>query len=144
MKKVLLIIILTSLIASHAISETVLYCTEELSTGIFNDRDNKTSRVSEFTTERYTIKFNNDYSKLKILPNHPIPDNFDREDFIKTFYCHFPFESEDYLFCDERYGQSFKYYIMTGRFVHTTVSPVGYIGNKATHDSISAGQCDKF
>ena len=144
MKKVLLIIILTSLIASHAISETVLYCTEELSTGIVNDRDNKTSRVSEFTTERYTIKFNNDYSRLKILPNHPIPDNFDREDFIKIFLCRYPFGNEDYLFCDEGYGQSFKYSMKTGRFIYTTVSPAGYIDNKATHEAISAGQCDKF
>ena len=60
-------------------AEQVYYCTSELNVGILKDGNTGKWRKGNFTEERYTIKFNDDYTKL---------DGLDKS----TWYCLKPYD----------------------------------------------------
>ena len=62
MKKLLLILLL---IPNLVMAENVMYCQDELATGIL--KENGVWKTRNFKLERYTIKFNDDYTKLEGL-----------------------------------------------------------------------------
>lgn len=118
-------------------AETVLYCQSELHTG-FIKKGGKW-RTSEFKLNRYTIKFNNDYSELYGL------------DEWRPYICSSPFEdipgASDALACLSGYsnGESFIFNKKTKRFVFSSPKiSAGYDSNLTDTDNLEAGTCEKF
>ena len=53
-------------------AEQVYYCTAELATGFYKDKKTRKWGQANFQKERYTIKFNDDYTSLEgILDRNP-------------------------------------------------------------------------
>ena len=66
MKKLLLFLFTFGLlISTSSTAEIVLYCNEELETGFTKKNGNGIWRIGDFKTQRYTIKFSDDYSEVK-------------------------------------------------------------------------------
>ena len=62
MKKILLLLLL---LPNLVMAENVIYCEDELATGI--SKDHRVWKTIELELERHTIKFNDDYTKLEGL-----------------------------------------------------------------------------
>jgi len=132
MKK-LLALVFSLLISFNSLGETVLYCQGELATGL--DKNNGTWKTSNFNTERYTIKFSDDYYKLSGLSKR----NWDCLDayFDKTYNtvtCTSPYQD----------GGSFTFNKKTNRFITINSTVFGYLDNGTDNSAISAGTCQKF
>ena len=136
MKKIFLfVILLNGVLLSNALkAETVFYCQEEVVGGLF--KENGSWRSSQFKPERYTIKFNNDYSKLSGLDER------------RPFNCAPPYPfAPDSLACLSGYsnGESFIFNKTTKRFVFSKPSPHGgFDVNGTDTENISGGTCVKF
>ena len=117
----------------NSFGETVLYCQEELTTGL--DKINGTWKTSNFNTSRHTIKFSDDYYKLTGLTKK----NWDCQDayFDKTYNA---------ITCTSPYhdGGSFTYNKETKRFMIINSTVFGYLNNGSDNSTISAGTCQKF
>jgi len=135
MKKLLVLILsLGFLLTTSAMAETVLYCQSELATGI--SKSSGTWKEGSFKKERFTIKFYDDYSRLKGLDPSP------------GMECRASFTSSPHLiFCvDRKYNHStFRYNKKTKRFVHYFNPFEGYVGkDDIDNDIIYAGTCKIF
>ena len=114
-------------------AENVLYCESELATGF--EKKNGIWKVSIFKDDRFTVKFNNDYSKLKGL------DNF------KDFSCTKVYSMFEYIYCisDWLDGGSFQYNPLNNKFKFFQPSAAGFIDTKDDDtDIMYAGTCKSF
>jgi hypothetical protein len=122
-------------------AEQVYYCASELATGIV--KDEKTGKWKEmgFNQERYTIKFNDDYTSL---------DGIDKT----TWSCVAPFANSSQPILKNRFvcydshdfGLVFTFDKQTHRFFYMNGTIFGYLHNEKDSDtnSIYAGTCQKF
>ena len=116
-------------------ASTVLYCQEELTVGFIKDSGNGKWRKGNFNSdERYTIKFNDDFSFAT-----GIEDSY-------PFACQPAFSHKPYaIVCREEKGSSFIYDRNNKRFLRLFVSPTGgFVSNKSDSDVFSAGTCVEF
>ena len=114
-------------------AETVFYCQSELSTGLIKEYG--TWRIRNFKPSRYTIKFNNDYSKLYGL------------DKSRPFKCNVPFTNfPNTISCVSGYGngESFLFEKKMLRFTFANVATSGFVEDSTSTDNLVAGTCQKF
>jgi hypothetical protein len=132
MKKLLLCILSFGiLIATPTRAETVLYCQNELATGIA--KKNGSWETGSFPLSRYTIKFNDDFSRLNGLA-------------FGTSECSAPFPSTkpDLLHCRSEYGlETFVYHKQKKRYTWFTMA-IAYASEGSDTSSIEAGTCESF
>lgn len=128
---------LSLLMVSASLADTVLYCNTELSTGFA--KKNNQWEIANFVDERYTIKFNTDYTVLSGLNKH-----FD-------FSCSTPaFENIQRIVCIGNWDQGdvFTYNIDNNRFIYSDSMMFGFINGKNAQNpdtnSIHAGTCTNF
>ena len=117
-------------------AETVFYCESKLGTG-FIKKGGKW-RTSDFILDRYTIRFNNDYSLLYGLDER-------RPYICSSAYANIP----DALACLSGYsnGESFLFNKRTKRFVFSSPSLGGGYDSNLTNpdtDTLKAGKCKNF
>ena len=136
MKKFILAISVFILFGSpSANAEQVYYCASELATGLIKDK--KTGKWSEtsFQKQRYTIKFNDDYTKVEGLTS-------------ASFYCKKPLFDEIHLTCYQKYdsGDMLVFNKDNLRFLYVYGNSSGYLFNKSNSDTntMNAGTCQKF
>ena len=124
--------------ATIANAETILYCQTELAPGIY--KENGRWRTGDFKLDRYTIKFNSDFSSVQGLAY--------KDNAIK---CESPFEPDypEIIQCSG-FFRSLTFNKETQNFVFFQGS-VGYVLNVPDPDTkvfdtetISAGTCEKF
>ena len=134
MKKLLLLILL---IPNLVMAENVIYCADELATGILKDyeKGREVWKTSDFKLERHTINFNDNYTSLEGVSAHPMS--------CSKPYNHIP----DYIACVHSMGshETFSYNKLTKRFLYSNISSGGYVkkGGPDT-ESLSAGSCEAF
>ena len=118
-------------------AEEVYYCSTELATGVIKKNGEWTT--SGFIPERYTVKFNSDYTQVEgFSPYSPIP-----------LRCHIPFHTErpSLLSCSNFLGIELLLFDKEKlRFTFFSSSVGGYNRNSDNPDTenISAGTCEKF
>lgn len=118
-------------------AEQVYYCASELSVGITKDEKTGKWKSGKFKQEIYTIKFNDDYTKLDGL------DSF-------TWNCKKPFEYlteyQSVRVCrdDTDAGINFQFNKKTLRFFLSQTQIQGYLMNGNDTNQIYAGTCKKF
>ena len=137
MKQKLLFVFITIglLVSNNVKADTVLYCQSDLATGFI--KENGSWRDANFQQQRYTIKFNKDYSRLEVLSSQ-----FPME-------CSVRYRSKPNLvFCAGLIGshRSFMYSKITKRFVFSYISSVGYVDNpnNSGTENMYAGTCQTF
>ena len=139
MKRLLILLLsLGILIAPSIKADTVLYCQSELATGF-----SKTSgswKEMNFSFKKYTIKFNDDYSRVTGMPDYD--ENLSME-------CETPYSviNKPHLIYCVHSGHSnstLRYNTKTKRFVHYFQPYKGYIGNGTDTDVLYAGNCKIF
>ena len=122
-------------ISSVLKAETVLYCQSELATGFF--KKEKKWVEGSFKKERFTLKFNQDYSTLLIpLGNRKI-----------AMKCSIPYTAEPwFISCiEEQYPfKPFIYNKKSKRFTFAVLSSAGYVEPSTDTNSIYAGKCENF
>lgn len=143
MKKLILAISVFLLFgSSFANEENVYYCSSEIASGIYLDQKTGKWLGSGFAPERYTVKFNSNYTKVKGILNDK--ENWD---------CWIPFLGFAYKYKDMRVcidsnyqGVLFTFDIKTLRFLFAYAGISGYLANQNEPDSnmIYAGKCQKF
>ena len=129
MKKLLLILLL---IPNLVMAENVMYCQDELKTGIL--KENGVWKTRNFKLERYTIKFNDDYTKLDGMSFHPMS-------------CSKPYSIDlDYIACVHSMGghETFTYNKRTKRFLYSNTDADGYVDDEYSRNSLRAGICEAF
>mgnify|MGYP006120132811 CR=1 FL=1 len=128
MKKLLLLLLL---IPNLVMAENVMYCQDELATGIV--KKNGVWKSGNFILERHTIKFNDDYTKS--------------DGFNKTMNCNTPYGliDKDLIFCiSEFQNTTFVYNKITMRYTYSIISQFSYIKNAKDTSSLGAGSCEAF
>ena len=131
MKK-LLLLLFSLMLSFNSFSEEVFYCTTELSTGFI--KKNGVWKTSKFKPDRYTIKFNDDYSKLSGL---------------QTFY-HFCQQSRTWdesspIVCSPSGGmETFIFKKDLKRFIYMSSTYQGYIDDTNFTNHMEAGTCESF
>ena len=115
-------------------AETVMYCSTELAAGFI--KENGSWRTATFNLQRFTIKFDKDFSTLQgITPSD-------------TFQCEPGMKKEHMLICSSEWntGTIFGLNRNTGRFFYSEVNIYGFISElaKPDTDTLSAGTCTKF
>ena len=119
------------LITTLAKAETVLYCQNELATGLF--KEDGSWKTGNFSLARYTIKFNEDFSSIDGL--------------IKgKGKCSAPFPNTepDLLHCRTSYGlETFVYHKQKKRYTYFTIN-LAYAIDGSDTSSIEAGTCKSF
>ena len=130
----LLPILLLSLISFSANAETVLYCQEDLSTGLVKQKG--VWKTVNFNPSRHTIKFNNDYSRLEGLTMHPMECS-------NHYSLVVPYK--DVIFCKYA-SDTFIYDSQKMRFTYASLSVAGYANDPTASDTenLSAGACKDF
>ena len=117
-------------------AETVMYCSTELATGFV--QKNGSWREINFVGKRYTIKFNDDLTRLDGLLDS------------SSFNCVVPYGEANYdaVYCTSEFnnGNSFLLNTKTNRFVYVATSPFGYVRElkDSDTDTMAAGTCTKF
>ena len=136
MKKLLIPLLLFGfLIAPFVKAETVLYCQTEFVEGWIKNNDSW--RIANFSKDdRYTIKFNNDFSRLEGITYNAMD-------------CSVPYKAKpNQIFCVHLLGshETFIYHKTTNRFVFANLSTGGYSLNSenADSESMEAGTCKEF
>jgi hypothetical protein len=123
------------LISTSATAEIVLYCNGELATGLI--KKNGIWGTGDFKTERYTIKFSDDYSEVKGLEEIIGGDG--------SLQCKDAFPNIfNTVVCRDGNGTSFTYNKNTKRFVLFTGVETGFLINGNDTTTIQAGTCQKF
>ena len=123
------------LVSDDVAADTVLYCQSELATGFI--KKNGSWRETNFQQQRYTIKFNKDYSRLGGLESQ-----FPME-------CSIRYRNQPNLvFCAGLIvsHRTFMYSKITKRFVFSYISSVGYVDNPNNPgtENLYAGTCQTF
>ena len=130
MKKLLLLILL---IPNLVMAEKVLYCQEELNTGLIKKKG--VWKTGNFKRERYTIKFNDYYTILDGISLTPMS-------------CSKPYKHADpeYIACVHSKGshETFAYNKLTKRFIFSKTSAGGYVANEQDTENLSVGTCEAF
>jgi len=135
MKKIIVLLFSFGILFTSPIkADTVLYCQSELISGVM--KNNGLWKTTTFNQQRYTVKFNNDYSQLEGLTTMP-------------WVCQVPYSFyPDQIFCVNSWGshQTFVYSKKTKRYLMTEISSGGYVRNPedADTDSLSVGTCKAF
>ena len=133
MKK-LLVLLISILISFNSYGEKVLFCNDELATGFRYKNGNYA--MQKFTLQRYTIKFNDDYSVLSGL---------DDKDW-KCFNSYFTSEYNS-IACESPWqnGASFSFHKPSKRYLYFYSGTDGYIDPSTQGDDlISVGTCIDF
>jgi len=134
MKLKLLLFLFTFGISTSVSAEIVLYCNSELATGIA--KQNGIYRTSDFVPSRYTVKFDDDYSRVKGLDEHRI------------WECKNPFNNKNSntVVCISEYnvGETFAYDRKTKRFMNYSAAASGFVENNTDTNTMTAGTCEKF
>lgn len=136
MNKLLLCLLTCGLlITTLAKAETILYCQDELATGLI--KKNGSWETGSFNLDRYTVKFNDDYSRAEGLTATPMECT-----------APFPYQYPDLVNCVHSYGsyQTFNYDKKKRRYTFSGISSFGYILDDGTPDTetLSAGTCETF
>ena len=121
------------LLGTTAHAETVLYCQSELATGLL--KENGRWRTGKFVKERFTIKFNSDYTKLYGLDKN------------RPFNCNVPFSFiPDSIACVSGYGngEAFLFDKEKLRFLFSNIAITGFVGDGSSTENLYAGNCKKF
>lgn len=131
---------MSAIFSFNAKADTVLYCSTELSPGLI--KENSKWRTGNFRPERYTVKFNRDFSRLSGLDDN------------RDYTCHRAFKNDNNktVICFSGYhnGEVFMYNIRTNRFLFSNFSSTGgYVSDDGTEpnpdtDNIFAGTCSNF
>ena len=137
MKKLLILLFLIFSIASIITSvkaENVLYCESELATGFI--KKNGIWEEGSFVRKRFTVNFNNEYTKLKGLDEY------------RDFTCSKVYSNVvEHVYCISGWldGDSFQYNPLNNRFKYLNPSAAGFIvlEGKDT-DIMYAGTCKSF
>ena len=133
----LLFFILFGLSISSALkAETVLYCQSELATGFI--KENGTWKQTKFEDERFTVKFNDNFTKLKGFIDWV--ENREME-------CSKPYSDyENEVFCVHLKGahETFFYNSQNKRFIASLITSTGWFNNGTDTDVIFAGTCQNF
>jgi hypothetical protein len=137
MKKLLLFLFTFGLlISTSSTAEIVLYCNDEMATGFTKENGNGIWRKGNFTLDRYTIRFSDDYSEVKGL------------DSSRVWQCKDSFQTKKYntVICSSNFdaGEMFTYNKNTQRFVFVKGTAFGFVANGVDTDIISGGTCQKF
>ena len=122
-----------------ASAQEVYYCMDEITNGIIKRKTGIWERTG-ITPERYTIKFNEDYTELKGL--HKLDTTWDChisyggyvEGFSNVRICYYNLHS----------GEVFTFDIKTLRYLYLIGVPSGYVENRQDTNSLHAGTCKKF
>ena len=139
MKLKLLLFLFTFGISTSVSAEIVLYCNSELATGI--SKENGIWREFKFKPERFTVKFSDDYSRVKGVNTFNLIWECKKVFLIAKNSEHAECSSMDYP------SETFTYNKKTKRFLYFTGASFGYIqDNNVRNDtnSIYAGTCEKF
>ena len=116
-------------------AETVLYCQSELTAGFYKKEGSWIT--TQFTPNRFTIKFNDEFSKLEGLEE-------------RAFECAWAYADpqEKFLSCMSHWknGILFNYSLATKRFIYAQTTMFGYIlnGSEPDTNAIYAGECKNF
>ena len=119
------------LIPSAATAETVLYCKDEIATGI--NKNNNNYESVRFALNRYTIKFNSNFTSVSGLKRG-------------NMKCHkpYPADIDPSVVCRMNPGYTFIFNPQTNRFHFSHVSSSGFIDYSDDTSHISVGSCEKF
>jgi hypothetical protein len=134
MKKILIkytyLMSLILLTPSVAYAETILYCQDEIATGIM--KQNNTFVQGRFNLQRYTIKFNSNFTEVSGLG--------------KTFLCSQPYSTDinPSVVCKASTGNTFIFNPQTNRYHYSHVWMNGFIDYSVDSSHISVGSCEKF
>ena len=121
-------------------AEQVYYCSDELATGFIKDEKTGKWTAGDFERERFTIKINDDYTKLDGLSK-------------TSWYCSKPYDWDspqikNMIVCYPEFnsGSLFSFDFKTLRFLLLRGSLLGYVGNSKGSDTniMLAGTCQKF
>lgn len=137
MKKLLLLILL---IPNLVMAENVIYCQDELATGI--SKDHGVWKTIELELERHTIKFNDDYTKLEGLSAfHPMSCSNPYKALEEMNLSDF-----DYIACVHSMGshETFTYDKRAKRFLYSNTKVDGYVDNGYYTNFLRAGTCEAF
>jgi hypothetical protein len=130
MKKLLIFLLLSLGFNSYA--EDVFYCTTELSTG-FGMKDG-VWETRKYKDDRYTIKFNDDYSTLSGLQTfHHYCEQSRTWDESSPIVCSPLGQMETFIF-----NKDLK------RFIYMSGTYTGYIDNLDFSNHMEAGTCESF
>ncbi len=128
------------IIPTSAVSETVLYCSPELSTGFYKDKISKKWGTTVFEPVRFTVKLNNDSKvvviKLSTMVTKRMPCLVFNHRFTKE---------DNNIFCDNDEGTTFIYNKANNKFLYSSIDIFSYTSNIAGDSvGIFAGKCEKF
>lgn len=131
-KKLFFVLITLGLFSTNLKAETVLYCQSELGTGFI--KEGGVWRESSFKRERFTLKFNDDFSVLEGVTYKPMECSIQ--------YSHKP----NLVFCVHSWGayETFIYDKTSKRFLFSDSSSGGYVYNGTDTDNMFAGTCQSF
>ena len=136
MKSIRSFLLLLSLLSipTLANSQTVLYCSAELATGILK-KDGKW-KTGAFQLGRWTAKFNSEWTGLtlkgKSSYNFACRERWPRmSDLNYSIIC----ENTDYIFHYDKKNMTFLY---------SSTSPFTYSKDYSDTSTLSAGKCEKF
>jgi len=118
-------------------AETVLYCQSELATGFLNK--NGTWKEANFKKERFTVKFNNDFTKLTGFIDWV--ENREMECSNPYYATH---KHETYCVHLKGAHEIFLYNSQTKRFIASRITSTGWLIDEKDTDVIFAGTCRKF
>ncbi|MAV75749.1 MAG: hypothetical protein CL691_03925 [Cellvibrionales bacterium] len=114
------------------LAEEVLYCIDELGTGISKESSYSAWESSGMKPERRTMKFSDGYTKMTF-----IGENLTCIDMIPN-----------YVSCTEERGLNVQYDLGTKRYVFAFNNGLAYLKNEAKIDLlmsyISVGKCESF
>ena len=130
MKKLLLLLFL---IPNLVMAENVIYCEDELVTGI--SKDHGVWKTIDLELERHSIKFNDDYTKLDGLPG------------FYPMSCSKPYSIDsNYIACVHSMGshETFTFNKLTKRFLYSNTKVDGYVDNGYDINFLRAGTCEAF
>ena len=132
-KLIITISFLLFLGSPFANAEQVYYCASELNAGILKDKKTGKWKKGNFEEDRYTLKFNDDYTKLDGL--------------MQQYYCLKPTGYKDTLIVcyeNDNGGGVFSFDKEKLRFLLLRGSLFGYVSNEGDDNWITAGTCKKF
>ena len=139
MKKLLILMLFGVLFVpmnGSAKADEVLYCQSDLANGLVQNEDG-TWREASFKKTRYTIKFSNDYKKMKGLDNKILGDlscyTLPLENVKNRYICRLQvFDA----------GETFIFDLESKRFIYSKVSTTTYLDTDTP--IVRAGTCEKF
>ena len=139
MKKLILAISVFILFgSSFANAEQVYYCSSEIATGFKKDKKTGKWGQRNFILERYTIKFNDDYTKLDGV------DNVEKWDCFKAYT--YSIGTENLRICHHSFnsGKLFQFNRKSLRFLYAETPATGFLENGPDTNTIFAGTCQKY